>query len=331
MGKLMIYGATGYTDALISEQARISGIDTVLGGRTRNSLQSAAAALNVPSRLFSLDNPDVVDSNLDGIEVVLNCAGPFARTAKPLIEACIRTETHYLDTSAELDTYLLAEQNDSAAKAASVMLLPGCGGSVATLGCLVGRALQSLDNVQSVDLALHVSGPMSRGSAITAQEGSSAPCLNRCDGSLVTQETTDTADFDFADGRGPVLCFPVTLPDLITIHKFFGVKNIRTFANASGGAFPEGELDNLPDGPTPEQRNANPYHAAVVVTTTDGKVEPDALRLVNGYTLIATASVEAARRVMAGEVLPGFRHLQSFLVPSSSPHVASEGDHPSRV
>jgi short subunit dehydrogenase-like uncharacterized protein len=99
----------------------------------------------------------------------------------------------------------------------------------------------------------------------------------------------------------------VTLPYIITIHKSFGVSNIRTFANASGTAFPTGDLAALPDGPTTEERGAHPYHAAVAITLSDGSVNRSVLRTVNGYTLIAMASVEAARRVRTGDSAPGFQ------------------------
>ncbi|KAK6440452.1 hypothetical protein LTR95_003318 [Oleoguttula sp. CCFEE 5521] len=250
MGKVMSYGATGYTGKLLSEQAQSTGMVFVLGGRTRDSLQSLATVPRTPYRVFGLDDPGLIDSSLQGITVLMNCAGPFSRTAEPLIEACIRTGTHYLDTSVELSTYLLAEAYDLKATGSNVILLPGCGGSVATFGCLIGRALQHIDNVQKVDLALHVSGSMSRGSAITASKGMSAACLQRHAGKLVTQDAANTTTIDFADGRGPVTCVPVTMPDIVTVHKFFGVQNIRTFANASGDAFPSGDLSTLPDGPT---------------------------------------------------------------------------------
>lgn len=308
MAKVMIYGATGYTGGLISEQAKKAGLDFVIAGRTKSSLQELGTKLSVTQfRAFDLNDSGLIARNLDGITTLLNCAGPFSRTAEPLIQACIRNGVHYLDTSAELDTYRFAEQNDAKAKAANVMLLPGCGGSVAMFGCLVSRALENLQDVQSVDLALHVSGSMSRGSAITASESSTAKVYQRHNGFLVAQEGAGTAQFDFADGRGPVECFPVTLPDIVTIHNFLGVKNISTYANASGSAFPTGHLDTLPDGPTTEEKNANPYHAAVTVTMEDGSIKSDVVSLANGYTMIAAASADAARRVQDGEFWPGFQ------------------------
>jgi hypothetical protein len=136
--------------------------------------------------------------------------------------------------------------------------------------CLVRRAVENLKNVQTIDIALHVSSPMSSGSVITAMEESSAPCQQRSDGELVTQESSVTEQFDFGDSWGLMACFLVTLPDIVTIHKFFGVESIHTFANASSTAYTTGDLHIFPDGPTAEERVANPYYTAMVITTMDG-------------------------------------------------------------
>ena len=294
-------------------QAKQTNLDFVLAGRTHSSVQSAAKNLGVPYRVFDVTNPKLIDSNLKGISVLLSCAGPFARTAEPLIEACLRTGVHYLDTSAELDNYLLATMYNSEAKTAKVMLMPGCGGSDAIFGCLVARALEDfitqeiLGNVRQVDLALHVSGPTSRGSAIAAVAIFHAQCMGVLNRRLIAHGAAWPALFDFADGRVTVACLPMTLPDIVTIYQFFGVKNIKTFADASGTAFPIGDLAALPDGPTIEERDANPQHAAFAITLLDMSVHRFAQRTVNGYTLIAKASVEAARRVVAGDSTPGYQ------------------------
>jgi hypothetical protein len=67
-----------------------------------------------------------------------------------------------------------------------------------------------------------------------------------------------------------LVCFLVTWPDIVTIHKFFGVKSVHTFADASGTAYTTRDLHVFPDGPTAEERIANPYYAAMVITTMDG-------------------------------------------------------------
>ncbi|KAK3637564.1 hypothetical protein LTR56_013567 [Elasticomyces elasticus] len=309
MAKLMIYGASGYTGGLIGDQAKAMGLDFMVAGRSQSSTITTATALNVPHRVFDLFDASLIDSNLEGVAVLLNCSGPFQNTAEQLIDACIRNKVHYLDTSAELISYEYAEQKDKAAQAAGVMLIPGCGGSAAMLGCLTGRVLESTGPrgaVESVDIALHVSGAMSRGSLITAQQGAKTGCLERRDGALVDRSAT-TQPFDFANDQGSVACFPVTLPDLITLHKFFGVPNVKTFVYATGTAFANSNLDSMPAGPTKDERDASPYDVAITVTTKGGAVKRAAMHSVNGYSYIGIASAEAARRVLAGNITPGFQ------------------------
>ncbi|KAI0195785.1 hypothetical protein EV127DRAFT_508544 [Xylaria flabelliformis] len=307
MGKLMIYGATGYTARIACEHANSLGLQLVLGGRSQDKLAKLATQLAVPYIVFGVENSDAVASALKDIKVLLNCAGPFVETAEPLMAACIKQGVHYLDVSAELHSYQLAEKLDEEADRSSVMLLPGCGGSVSMLGCLVLHALQSAEQAASIDVALHISGPMSRGSAISAAANISPECLQRRDGNIVQQDINNTRQFDFDDGNGTVSCFPVTLPDLITIWKSTRVPDIRTFVRTSAGSFPTTDLAAMPDGPTAEQREANPYHASVIITEQDKSTRHAVLHMVNGYSFTGIASVEAAKRVLAGEVKGGFQ------------------------
>lgn len=300
----MIYGATGYTGRMAAQHAAAAGLNPVLAGRDAPQLAALAAELGVEHRPFALENSATVDAALHGVFAVLNCAGPFIRTAQPMVAAAIRSGVHYLDTAAELDSYHLAEALDDKAKAAGVMLLPGSGGSVAMLGCLTAHAAGRVTDPQHVRIALHVAGSMSRGSAISATENLSVECLERHGGVLVSRDPNESREFDF--GTGPVACTPATLPDLVTIWHATAIPNIETFVHVSGDAFPTGELSDLPEGPSRQQRDANRYQASVEITAADGSTVRSVLDTVNGYTFTPMAAVEAARRVLAGEHTPGF-------------------------
>ena len=311
----IIYGANGYTGRLAADQAKSKGLKFEIAGRSKDKIAKLALALDVPYRIFdTTDAESAIDAALADSQVLLNCAGPFARTAKPLMQACIRNHAHYLDVSAELGTYGLAGTLDAEAKEAGIMLLPGCGGSVAVLGCLAGYAASRVAEPVGIDVALHVAGSMSRGSATSAAESvkTATGSLQRVDGRLVEVDQGagggggGTSTFDFGDGRGSVDCFAVTLPDLITISKATGVANVRTFVNVSGNAFPSGDISSLPDGPSVQEREANPYHASVRVTGRDGTVVRAVLHTVNGYTFTPVASVETARRILSGVFQIGF-------------------------
>jgi short subunit dehydrogenase-like uncharacterized protein len=304
MTKLMIYGATGYTGRMAAEHAKAAGTPIVLAGRSEATLAKLASKLGVEYRVFGLDGSTAIDTGLAGISVLLNCAGPYLRTADALMKASIRNGVHYLDTAAELDSYRLAEALDDKAKSEGVMLMPGGGGSVAMLGSLAGHGAERVTNPRKIRIVLHVAGGLSRGSAISATENLTVETLKRAHGALTPAEA-DVQAFDF--GKGDVDCFRVTLPDLITIWRATGIPDIETFVHVTGDGFPQGDLSLLPDGPSEEERLANRYQAAVEVTDADGKVNHSILDTVNGYTFTAMAAAEAGRRVLGGEFRPGFQ------------------------
>lgn len=307
MKKLMIYGAAGYTGGMVAEHARAAGLSLVLAGRDqrRADLEAKAARLGAETRIFDVNDAEAVGTALEDVAVLLNAAGPFASTAEPLMVSAIHCGVHYLDFSAELVTYRRALALDAQARAVGVMLLPGSGGSVAMLGSLAGHVVARAEAPQQINVALHVAGGMSKGSAISAQQNVVTQTLRLVDGQLVSGSPEDVRDFDF--GRGLKSSFPVTLPDLLTIHHATGVADIGTFVHVSSNAFPTGDVSNLAAGPSAKERDENRYQAAIEVTDADGTVLRALLDTVNGYTFTAIAAAEAARRVLNGEVKPGFQ------------------------
>lgn len=307
MKKLMIYGAAGYTGGMAAEHAASAGVDLVVAGRDkeRAELEAVASRLGAEVRLFAVDDAAAIEKALEGISVLLNAAGPFASTAEPLMVGAIQCGVHYLDFSAELDTYRRALALDARARAAGVMLLPGSGGSVAMLGSLAGHAAARAVAPRRIDVALHVAGGLSRGSAVSAQQNLITETLQLADGQLVPGNPADVRDFDF--GQGPKSSFPLTLPDLLTIQHVTGVANIATFVHLSSSTFSAGDVSQLAAGPSEQEREENRYRAAVEVTDADGTVLRSVLDTVNGYSFTAMAAAEAARRVLGGEVRPGFQ------------------------
>src|SRR5947207_1359856 len=105
MPDLLIYGATGYTGALIAREAVARAQRPILAGRTEPTVAALAAELNLDHRSFALDDPAAVAAGLRGVTAVLNCAGPFARTAAPLVAACLAEHVHYLDITGEIGVF----------------------------------------------------------------------------------------------------------------------------------------------------------------------------------------------------------------------------------
>ncbi|HZY40450.1 MAG TPA: saccharopine dehydrogenase NADP-binding domain-containing protein, partial [Anaerolineae bacterium] len=121
----LIYGANGYTGDLIAREAVKRGLRPILAGRNRDQVAALATALNLEHRIAALDDRAALEAALRDVTVVAHCAGPFSRTSKPMIDACLRTRVHYLDITGEIAVFEAAAARDLEAKAAGIMVLPG--------------------------------------------------------------------------------------------------------------------------------------------------------------------------------------------------------------
>ncbi len=81
-------GAYGHTAKFVLARLRELGLDPIPVGRDRDRL--AAVGTDPPPRVASADDPASLDRAFAGVAAVVNCAGPFADTAAPVIEAAIR-------------------------------------------------------------------------------------------------------------------------------------------------------------------------------------------------------------------------------------------------
>src|SRR3989304_5601203 len=132
----LLYGATGYTGRLIARMAVQRGLRPTLAGRNPGKVGVLAAELGLESRVAALEDPAAVDAMLSGVTLVLHCAGPFIPTFRPMVEACLRTGTHYLDITGEYPVFEALAARDAQARAAGIMVLPGAGFGVVPSDCL---------------------------------------------------------------------------------------------------------------------------------------------------------------------------------------------------
>jgi short subunit dehydrogenase-like uncharacterized protein len=159
----MIYGAYGYTGTLLAEEAARRGHRPLLAGRSSQKLRALGERLGLEWRTFSLDDPDDVDRGITGIDVVLNAAGPFGSTSRPMLDACLRMGTSYADIAGELDAYEAMFERQDEALRAGVMVVPGVGFDVVPTDCLAVRGARELPGATRLELAVGTSGGTSGG------------------------------------------------------------------------------------------------------------------------------------------------------------------------
>ena len=154
---VIVYGASGYTGRLICEYLREYNIPFVAAGRDRERLQSAMDR-NVPGietadyEVVAVNHTvDALTKLFTGAKVVCNTVGPFAKYGSEVVEACLKTGCHYVDTTGEQDWLITCDETYGARMAEKGLLLsPGIAqmyttGEIAANICLETPGLDTLD------------------------------------------------------------------------------------------------------------------------------------------------------------------------------------------
>jgi short subunit dehydrogenase-like uncharacterized protein len=227
----LLYGATGYVGLAVARMALEQGFKPVLAGRNAAALAKLAAELGLEYRVFDLSDQAKVEQGLKNTAVVLHCAGPFVDTFKPVVEACLRTGTHYLDLTGEFPVYESIATRDAEARARGIMLLPGAGFDVVPTDCLALYLKQRLPTATHLSLAFKTEGPagLPPGTQRTLIE--MVPYGNRVrrNGKLeIPENATKSRLVDF--GQGPVQATRLTWGDVFTAYFSTGIPNIEDYA-----------------------------------------------------------------------------------------------------
>ncbi len=308
-GSFLLYGANGYTGELVAEEACRRGLRPILAGRNPEALGRVASRLGVPYRVVGLEDEAALVEALEDVELVLNCAGPFSHTFRPMMRACLKAGIPYLDINGELEVFEALRSHDEEAKRAGVMLLPGVGCDVVPTDCLAVHLKRRLPGARRLVLGFAMTAGPSRGTAAAMLEMgvSTSHCVVRQDEQLVSS-SRKAREFDFGTGS-PHKAICVPWGDLCTAFHSTGIPNIEVY-----GVYPtalKAILDNVIRsgirGPTREELE----HGASYFV---GEVEDDAghkavSRLVgpNAYTFTARTAVLAAEQVLQGRIRPGFQ------------------------
>jgi len=320
MSGLVIYGSYGYTGTLIAEAAARRGLDPVLAGRERRSLETQAERLDCEFGVASLGESGALDRVLSDATAVLNCAGPFSRTWQPIVEACLRTGTHYLDITGELNVFEAIHERDGAAAAAGVLLLPGVGFDVVPTDCLAAHLAGRLPDADSLSLAFRVESGLSRGTAKTMLEHIDSGGAVRRDGRIQqVRPVHDTRTVDFGwdvDGQH-VAAIP--WGDVSTAYHTTGIPNVTTYIALPEGAVRVQRLTGLvapllslppvraglqwlveqtAEGPDAQARRTGESHVWGEVRNSDGERAVSRLRGPHAYALTVETALLAAERVL---------------------------------
>ncbi len=228
----LIYGANGYTGELIAQSAAASGLKPILAGRDENKIKSLADELNLDYRVFSVADLSADDSVLKGIDLLLNCAGPFSQTAEAVMTACIKQKCHYLDITGEVAVFEAAAAHHQEANLAGVVLCPGVGFDVIPTDCMAAMLKAQMPDASHLSLGFDSRSGFSPGTAKTSVEALPEGGRVRVDGLLKKVPLAyKTRRIDF--GGGEKLAMTIPWGDVATAYYSTEIPNIEVYIPAS--------------------------------------------------------------------------------------------------
>ena len=324
----LIYGASGYTGKLIVELSIKKGLKPILAGRTEAKIKPLAEKFGLEYLVFGLDNIENVVQNIAKFPLVLNCAGPFSRTAKPIVEACLKAKTHYLDITGEIEVFEMIKSYDLQAKKNGVMLLPGVGFDVVPTDCMAKYLSTKLPNATHLELAFtSVGGSISHGTVTTMVENLGNEGFTRENGVMVSKPTGYKGKLiDF----GSLKQFAMTIPwgDISTAYTTTGIPNIETYAGASKSVYYVMKLqflfnpilrtkfvknllqkyaDDKITGPNEQHFQNGKSLIYGKVTNAKGEFVEGKLETLEGYRLTAETSVLITQKVLELKGISGYQ------------------------
>ncbi|MGW2546845.1 saccharopine dehydrogenase family protein [Kitasatospora sp. NPDC001574] len=307
-GAVVVYGATGHTGRFVVAELRRRGLTTVASGRDAARLEELAAEWDdVTVRPATVDDAGSLDRALAGAAAVVNCAGPFAVTAGPLVEAALRAGIPYVDVAAEIEANVqtFAEHAD-AAREAGVAVVPamafygGLGDLLATAAmgewttadvAHVAYGLNSWHPTPGTRVAGQVSHQRRAGRRVRFAEGE----LRYHDDEVVEQDW----DFPAPLGERRVIA-EFTMADVVTLPSHLAVPEVRTYMTVEAARDLAAEGTPAPEAVDALGRSDQTFVVDVVVAV--GGVERRATaRGQDIYAITAPLAVEAVRRILAGE------------------------------
>jgi short subunit dehydrogenase-like uncharacterized protein len=102
-GRIVLFGATGYTGRLAAEAMVERGLSPLLAARNAERLDSLARELGgeLETAVADVSDPSSIATLLGEGDVIVSTVGPFLRYGQPAVAAAIQAGAHYIDSTGE--------------------------------------------------------------------------------------------------------------------------------------------------------------------------------------------------------------------------------------
>lgn len=220
----------------LRDDCRVTVADRDVGAAERLARELGTERAAV--KFVDILNPPVLNEVISGARLVMNCTGPYYRTGRPVLQACVDVGVDYIDMCDDEDSALALLGLDREARESGVLALICCGIAPGLLNVLARAAADELDDVEDMELAW-VSGQAPPAEDRPAgSAGVIEHVLHCCVGSCATIRNGARASVpafilgrvvDFPRPLGPYEVFELGHAEPATIPKSMpGLRNLRT-------------------------------------------------------------------------------------------------------
>ena len=159
-GKVVLFGATGYTGELTARELVKRGAKPLLAGRNERLLTALADELGgLETAVADVSSPASIAQLLNPGDALVTTVGPFVKLGQPALDAALAKGAHYVDSTGEPAWIRNVFEHDARAKAAGIAALTSFGYDYVPGNLAAGLALdRATEPVHSVDVGYFVQG-----------------------------------------------------------------------------------------------------------------------------------------------------------------------------
>lgn len=322
--RIAVYGASGYQGRLVAAELcrRGFGDGLVLAGRSAERLSAAARDVGLPDaelRIARTDDAEALVAAFEGVDSVINCAGPFTVSGDAVLQAAIRARIHYVDTCGEQSFIKhIYDSYAASAEQAGITAVPAAtdGGVPGDLlAHLLAARLGPLDELTSAHMIEGGGGP-SRGSlrSVPAVRDAlqSGGELTYQDGAWLPGVPAARDEITLPGDDEPTRMVGFPLQEVVSVPRHVRVRRVQSVAEAALASrlatpIASAMIDELPDGPSEADRQKQHFTIVIDAISAEGDVARGVVRGIDTYGTTAVIAAEAARRLATDTARPGVR------------------------
>ncbi|MDR0184421.1 saccharopine dehydrogenase family protein [Lysobacter arvi] len=300
---IVVYGATGHTGRFIVAELLRRGRTPVLCGRDVVKLaQMAREHPGLQCHVADIHDAAALDAALHGAAAVINAAGPFLDTARPLLDAALRNGVHYFDASAEQGAAAYVFEQAGRARAAGIVAMPSIAFYGAFADLLATAAMGEWPDADAIEVAVGLDGwHPTRGTRITGERNRAVRWIVDEGELRPLPDPAPTRDWPFPAPLRTQPSVMLTLSEIVSIARHLRARRVHSYMNLA-------PLRDLRDPSTPapvaaDERGRSSQHFVLEVRVErQGRVRRATAQGLDIYAVTAPLIVEALDRVLRGEV-----------------------------